>query len=242
MWSWIKTEIQQGIINFFKYNMKQPLLFLLIVLIANQKLCAQNPFYHEANYWVNKASEKIQKNDDKGAITDLNKAIALDPKFANAYVGRGNAELDLEQYAAAIADYDKAIALDPENGGTYFNRGYTKKVMGNYSGAKADFKLAFKFDPKLTKLFFDTGIRRIKSGDYTGAVQVFDHAIDVNPAFSEAYNARGYCYYRSGKLKADYTKALNDFDRSIKLGGSNYKPVFKYRDSAVIAMDKVTGP
>jgi tetratricopeptide (TPR) repeat protein len=222
--------------------MKQPLLVILILLIISQKPFAQAPFNDEANYWVKKAGEKINKNDDAGAIADINKAIALDPKFATAYVERGNAELDLEQYAAAIADYDRAIALDPKDGSAYFNRGYTKKVMGNYSGAKADFKLAFKYDPKQFQLFFDTGIKRIQAGLYDRALLVFDHAIDVNPACSDAYNARGYCYYKVAKTKADYVKAINDFDASIKLGGSNYKPLFKYRDSVVIAMNKADAP
>ena len=47
----------------------------------------------------------------KGSIEDDNKAIAINPKFAEAYYNRGNAYAEQGDDKAALKDYNKAIAL-----------------------------------------------------------------------------------------------------------------------------------
>ena len=49
--------------------------------------------------------------DDKAAIKDFTKAIALDPNFAEAYYNRGLAEENLGNDKAAKADFAKAAKL-----------------------------------------------------------------------------------------------------------------------------------
>lgn len=135
-------------------------------------------------------------------------------------------------YTDALADYNKAISIDPKNGSAYFNRGDTEKAMGNLANAKADFKMAFQLSPRLPQLFLTTGIARCKSGSYTHALNCFIHAIDINPQFADAYNARGYVYYKLGG-KANCKKAVADYDAAKKMGGASFKPVFEYRADAV---------
>ena len=47
------------------------------------------------------------------AITDFNKAIALDPFNADAFYGRGNAYTNLQHYQEALRDYKKALSINP---------------------------------------------------------------------------------------------------------------------------------
>ena len=54
------------------------------------------------------------------AIIDYDKAIVLDPNYADAYYNRGNVKSELGQLEAAIEDYDKAICLKKNDaGGVY---------------------------------------------------------------------------------------------------------------------------
>ena len=48
------------------------------------------------------------------AIADFNKAIELDPDFADAYYNRGDAYYSLYQDAEADADFAKACSLDSQ--------------------------------------------------------------------------------------------------------------------------------
>ena len=46
--------------------------------------------------------EKYDKKDYQGAIADYDKAIELNPKYADAYYKRGNAKHQLKQHKEAI--------------------------------------------------------------------------------------------------------------------------------------------
>ena len=73
------------------------------------------------------------------AITDLNKAIELDPQLAEAHNNRGWVYGSQGQWDLAIIDLNKAIELDPELAEAYFNRGSTYYYKGQEDLALADF-------------------------------------------------------------------------------------------------------
>ena len=52
--------------------------------------------------------------DAEGAITDFDKAIAINPEFAEAYYNRGRAKETFGEKEAAQADFQKAKALNPD--------------------------------------------------------------------------------------------------------------------------------
>lgn len=83
-------------------------------------------------------TDKFQRGNYQGAITDLNQSIDLNPQNAFAYNSRGNAYFELRQYEDAIAQYDRAIALNPNYAEAYFNRGLAHQLMGNDAQAKQD--------------------------------------------------------------------------------------------------------
>src|SRR6476469_1504085 len=59
-------------------------------------------FYNDGNI-------KKKSNDYKGAIEDYTKAIALHPKYSQAYNNRGSAEGSLSDFKKALADFNKAV-------------------------------------------------------------------------------------------------------------------------------------
>ena len=69
-----------------------------------------------------RSAAKNHLNDYNGAILDCNKAIDLNPQYAEAYNNRGTAKRGLNDHNGAIADYDKAIELNPQYANAYRNR------------------------------------------------------------------------------------------------------------------------
>ena len=59
-------------------------------------------------------------------VKDFNKAIAINPRDAEAYKNRGNAKYELKQFEEAIKDYDEAIKINPQFGFAHYNRGNAK--------------------------------------------------------------------------------------------------------------------
>ena len=75
---------------------------------------------------------------------DFDRAIAIDPKNANAYTQRGSLHQLLGEIDRAIADLTKAIALNPNNAEAYLNRGFALQKKDEPDRAIADFRKALE--------------------------------------------------------------------------------------------------
>ena len=74
-------------------------------------------------------------------MTDLNRALNLDPNIAFAYNNRGWARYELNKNDdAAMTDLNKAIELDPKMPEAYLNRGILYYLLDKRDLAIADFK------------------------------------------------------------------------------------------------------
>jgi tetratricopeptide (TPR) repeat protein len=78
----------------------------------------------------------------------LDKAIALDPQFANPYKNRGYAYNGKGDYDHAITDFDKAITLNPQYAVAYFFRGEAYDKTGQRERAIADLEKALQLGLK----------------------------------------------------------------------------------------------
>jgi tetratricopeptide (TPR) repeat protein len=59
-------------------------------------------------------------------MADYNKAIEINPQYAELYNNRGIVYYDLKEYDKAIKDYNKALEIDPQYAMAYFSHKYQK--------------------------------------------------------------------------------------------------------------------
>ena len=119
------------------------------------------------------------------AITDYNRAIALDPNKAQNYIYRS---LYWRQFAKdnnrGLADLNKAIEVEPNNAHAYMNRAsFYELDLKDYNAAIAD---------------------------YTRAIELGEHEKSFKPLLPWTYRKRGECYKAIGdnaKAQADFAKA-----------------------------------
>ena len=57
----------------------------------------------------------MQNGEVDTALNDFEKAIALNPNYAEAYHNRGCAHFERGEFEKAIANFDKVLELDPSN-------------------------------------------------------------------------------------------------------------------------------
>ncbi|SBW09104.1 Tetratricopeptide repeat family protein [uncultured delta proteobacterium] len=77
-------------------------------------------------------------SDPPLAVGLLDKAIALEPGYAEAYLRRGLAKSDMKDWDGAFDDLTKAIRLNPSAEAFAF-RGLVSMRGGNHMGARKDF-------------------------------------------------------------------------------------------------------
>ena len=63
------------------------------------------------------------------AIPYYDKAINLNPRFAEAYCNRGIDRAKFEDYEGAISDFNKSINIKPELTTAFFNKVHVKRKM-----------------------------------------------------------------------------------------------------------------
>lgn len=85
--------------------------------------------------------EKLLKNYES-AILNFNKAVTLNPKFAEAFYKRGNVKFSVKDYKGALEDYNEAIKLNPKFAEAYHNRGLIKYNRGDLKSGQIDFTIA----------------------------------------------------------------------------------------------------
>jgi tetratricopeptide (TPR) repeat protein len=101
---------------------------------------------HDAFFYFNRA-KKIAPSDRRAALLDLNKAIEIHPKYAEAYAARGNIKIILSDHKSdpqldvqrdAILDFDRAIKFGHRIPVIYMSRGFARFKVGDKKGGIVD--------------------------------------------------------------------------------------------------------
>jgi tetratricopeptide (TPR) repeat protein len=138
------------------------------------------------------------------------------PVTAEEFNARGRSFLEKGDDDHAAADFDKATELKPGYAAAFNNRGSVSFSRHEYARAIADFDKAIALDPRNPTFFWnrahayeDTGASELALGDY-------GQLIGLIPDDGNAMNLtrRGIAYLK----KADYVRAVDDFDKSIWTG------------------------
>ena len=143
----------------------------------------------------------------------LNRAIKLDPDYADAYNNLGFSYDKLKQYDRAIQNYDKAIELNPHFAVLYSNRGVTYNKLNQYMKAIQDHDKSIELDPSYARAYGNRGNVYVDLKQYNKAIQDYDKAIELNPNLVGVYFNRGGVYI---KLK-QYNGAIQNYDKVIEL-------------------------
>jgi tetratricopeptide (TPR) repeat protein len=166
---------------------------------------------------IREASAQYGRRDYAGAIATLDKALAADPKRADAFVLRGRAKLDDGQVKPAKADFDQALTLEPDNFEALLSRGRIRAEDGDLAGARIDLeRAAIQNTP-------DGRARLRVAWAYAGAKAYADaithYGVIIGQKGADELTAAAYsgrCWDRT-LMKQDLDKALDDCNQALKL-------------------------
>lgn len=165
--------------------------------------------------FYNSGSSHLNAGRYELAITDLDKAIALNPGDFYPRDARGIAYAGLKQFERAIADYDQAIKLKKDDPSVFAVRGAAHEALGQHDLAIADFSRAIELKPDDARSYADRGDAYRKSGKNAASLADYDKVIALEPNGPDAANA----YYLRGlaQVASRPELAIVDIDKAIAL-------------------------
>jgi len=183
----------------------------------------QHLLYKTEKPQVKQAAEQLQllhsafTNSDLGdkqkAIDDCDKAIQINPNYADAYSARAIIKYELGDKQGAIDDCDKVIQLNPDDADAYGARGQARYESGDKQGAIADYNKVIQLNPNDADAYNNRGLVKAQLGDQQGAIADYNKVIQLNPNDADAYSNRGLAKSELGG-KQD---AIADYDKAIQI-------------------------
>ncbi|NER36118.1 MAG: serine protease [Oscillatoria sp. SIO1A7] len=159
----------------------------------------------------NRGRARLDLGNYERAIEYFNKAISLNPNYADAYNDRGRAYRRRGSHERAIENFERAISLNPNHAEAYNNRGFAYSDLRSYERAIADFNQAISIKPDYALAYNNRGRAYRLQENYERAIADFNQAIRLNPDYALAYNNRGLAYRSQGR----YERAIADFNRAL---------------------------
>jgi Flp pilus assembly protein TadD len=150
------------------------------------------------------------------AIEALERAMALNDRYAQIYEVLGLAYDQKGEREKAIGLYRKAIALDTNFIDAYSNLGNTLMNLGRYDEAIHEYLEGIRKDPEFFDAYYNMGIAYYRKGDASAAMEVFRRAAMINPINSDTYLNMGIIYSDWG----DEDAAFAQYRKAAALGNS----------------------
>lgn len=164
--------------------------------------------------------------DSRQALAAFDRAIEINPRYAEALVNRALTLQELGRYEEARESYDLASESDMEEGVDRFPSVLAARLANQHAGlgdlysaggalveAAEQYRRAIEIRPRFADIRARLARTLIEMGDPRAAVPELEEALDLNPGFLQARINLGLAWYRSGDLdsaRREWRRCLED--------------------------------
>ena len=151
--------------------------------------------------------------DFEASLTHLNKAIDIQPDYAEALINRGLVHLAQDDKVKALTDLEKA----------YKNKPHIKQIWNLIISLKIDCSQIsdaimlldemIKVDPSDAKRYVSKALCYQNLKDLDMAIEAYNKALAIKPDYAEAYNYIGITRQEQGKLE----EAIESFNKALAI-------------------------
>ena len=199
---------------------------------------------NDAAFYNNRGIDYRKEGKLDLAIKDFDKAIELNPEFAEAYNNLGNTYDDKGDFDKAIVNFNTAVKFKSDFVDAYVNRGVAYGKRDEFNKAINDFTTAIDLDPNHAGAYFNRGNAYLLKGDLEKAIENYDTSIKLDPDDAQSYCHRGLARLHLkewDKTKTDLTAAKDKGVDIVAAFHNLYRDVatFERRNSVKLPQDIV---
>jgi tetratricopeptide (TPR) repeat protein len=134
------------------------------------------------------------------AIKSFDRAIAIDPDFADAHGNRANILVDADLPNEALKSFDRALALNPNSPSDWLNRGALLQDLGRHAEALTSYDKALAIVPQAPNILMNRANALAMLGRYAEAEADYDTLIARAPKQHLAFMHKGLAVKHQGRF------------------------------------------
>ena len=184
-------------------------------------------------FWDKQAYMLGELNHDEEGLAYCDKAIELDPDYAQIWACRGWLLDSLKRYEEALVSYDRSVKLNPNNAKTWGNRSLSLEELERYEEALASVDKATELKPKHAWAWAQRGDLLDKLELYEEALASYDKAIELRSNDPWTWASRRHLL----KFSQWHEKAVASYDKAIELN-SKFAWVWPLISAALINLKR----
>ncbi len=187
--------------------------------IEKEPVRAPNAYNNLGFHYFNKFNDEVNPSIRKvyydSASMFLNKAIELQPNFANPYISLGELLRSSGNFPEAKIKYYTAIHLQSafENANAYLGLGIIYAISRMYDSSEFCFRKAIELKPYFPEAHSNFGNFYDMTGRHEEALKEYGIAVSQNPDMCAPYLNRGRTYQRMHRCD----EAMKDFEIALSL-------------------------
>jgi protein O-mannosyl-transferase len=153
----------------------------------------------------------FQRGDVDGAIVRYQKALDIQPGYAEAHNDLGIALAQKGQLDKAIAEFEEALKIHPNEAAVENNLGTALLQKGQVDQAMALFQKVLEIQPDYADAHHNLGTALLQKGRVDDAIVKFQKTLEIRPDDAPAHNDLGRALLQKGRVDeaiAQFQKAL----------------------------------
>jgi tetratricopeptide (TPR) repeat protein len=237
------------------------------VILAALFLCARK----QASYWRNSetlwthtlactsdnpvacydfGNALLQTDAVDEAIARFQRALQLDPGYAEAHNNLGNALLQKGAVDEAIAQFQNALQINPGLAVAHYDLGIALLRRGAVNDAIFQYQQALQINPDYADAHNNLGNALLQKGAVDDAITHFQTALQINPDYADAHNNLGNALLQKGavddaithfqtalQIKPRYAEAHYDLGNALFRKGNVDGAILQYQQALQLNPD-----
>ena len=171
---------------------------------------------------------------DEAAI-HFQKALEIQPNYAEARNNLGNVFFQKGRVDEAVAHYQKALEINPKLALAQYNLGVAFLQSGWVPEAVGHFQGALEIEPDFAKAHYNLGIAFVQLGRVSEALVHYKKALEINRNYAEAEYNLGIALLQIGRLN----EAVSHYNKALIIN-PNYVEAHNNLGTALVQLGRVS--
>ncbi|MFB2933878.1 tetratricopeptide repeat protein [Aerosakkonemataceae cyanobacterium BLCC-F154] len=169
---------------------------------------------------------KLQRYEE--AISILDRALEIDPRYPEVWLKRGQALKELQKYEEAQKSYEEALKIQSEYSQAWYERGLALENLNRYELAQDSLTKAIEIQPNYAEAWYKLGEIQIQEKKYKEAYISLSKATEIKPDYSDSWYKLGVVFNQMKQPK----KALAALNKALEID-INYVEAWLEHSSAL---------